>query len=297
MVRVVRGLVIVLLALGPNGLAHAQAEEPAWLVIERAERLLDEAEFGLAIRAYRRALDLAPGTPEALLGLGRTYKAIADYEVAEDYFRRALEQRGAFEVPDLAFVVRYERADIYRTRRDFARYEQELSQIVAEDPPPEESLIPDGVHLILAEQDLERFLVLYRLPESASTRARGMLAELLVGLGRYNAAAEQAALAVLQSFTTLIDAAIERDPTYEFTTVGGLLERARADEVMEAYLSESALFHDLYYAAAAFWGERNDAAFDLWTTLSEIDPNGTWGARAARRLADPQTEPLLIPGR
>lgn len=295
--RTRRVAIILLLILRGTTLLPSQETEPAWLVAERAERLMVEREFGLAIQSFRQALQLSPGDADVLFGLGRAYKAIGDQTVALDYFERALQRRGAFEIPETALLVRYERADVFRAQRDFARYEAELFAIVAEDPVPEDALLPDDVHLVLASRGLDRLLVLYRLPESGGTRARGMLAELLVGLGRYAAATEQAAIAVLQSLTTLVDVALERDPTYEFTTVAGLWERVRRYPEVERYLETSELPHDLYYLGAAYWGEGDTTAFDLWRTLTVIDAGGRFGARAARQLDDPRVEPLIVPTR
>jgi tetratricopeptide (TPR) repeat protein len=291
----------------------AQETEPAWLVVERAELLLVEREFGLAIQSFRRALDLAPDDPEALFGLGRAYKAVGDLSVAEDYFARALEHRADFTVGATALLVRYERADIYRTRRDFARYEAELFSIVAEDTAAEDTaaedtaaedtagdadgLVPGNLHAVLNSRGLDRLLVLYRLDETGATRARGMLAELLVGLGRYEAAAEHAAFAVVQSLSTLIGVALERDPTYEFSTVTDMWERVARYAHVREYLASATLLHDLYYLGAAYWGERNDTAFAIWRTLASLDPDGRWGDLARRRIADPRPEPLLVPSR
>lgn len=288
--------IILLLALAATG-AVSQETEPPWLVIERAERLMIGREFGLAIQSFRQALQLSPENPQALFGLGRAYKAVGDPVVAEEYFARALARRAAFEVPATALLVRYERADVYRTRRDFGTYERELFAIIEEDPIPEDAILPEDVRVVIARRGLDRLLVLYRLEESGATRARGMLAEHLVGLGRYDGAAEQAAIAVLQAFTTLIDAVRHRDPTYEFETVDDLWARARRLPEADEYLATSNLYHDLYFLAAAFWGEGERAAFDLWRTLAVLDPDRRWGERAARQLADPQPEPLLIPMR
>lgn len=295
--RTRRVAIILLLILRGTTLLPSQETEPAWLVAERAERLMVEREFGLAIQSFRQALRLSPGDADVRFGLGRAYKAIGELTVALDYLERALERRGAFEIPETALLVRYERADVFRAQRDFARYEAELFRIVAEDPLPEDALLPDDLNLVLADRGLDRLLVLYRLPESGATRARGMLAELLVGLGRYAAATEQAAIAVLQSLTTLVDVALDRDPTYEFATVAGLWERVRRYPEVERYLETSELPHDLYYLGAAYWGEGDTTAFDLWRTLTVIDADGRWGARAARQLDDPRVEPLIVPTR
>ncbi len=257
---------------------------------------MGQGEFGSAIRTLRIALELSPDDPDALYGLGRAYRAVGDLEIAEDYFRRALEHQGRFEIGDTHLLVRYELAALHRIRRDFARYEQELLRLVDDDPLPDE-LAGITVQRTLAERGLDRFLVLYRLPESGATAARGMVAELFVGLGRYYGASGHAAVAVLQSMTTVIDAVIRRDPTYEFSTVVDVMERARRYPQIREYLEESRLFRDLYYLGAAYWGERDRTALDLWRVLAQIDPLGAWGERAARQLVDPRPEPLLVPTR
>ncbi|HKJ84435.1 MAG TPA: tetratricopeptide repeat protein, partial [Spirochaetia bacterium] len=253
--RFFRALFILLLLVGRVASLAAQTPEPSWLTIKRAERLMEAGEFGLAIRSFRTALDLSANDPLALFGLGRAYKAIGDFPVAEDYLSEALRHRQGFDVPEHALLVRYARADLYRTRRDFVRYEEELFTIIAEDPIPDEALIPDGLHLVLAEQGIDRMLVLYRLGESGATDARGQLAELLVGLGRYDAAAEQGAVTILQAFTTMIEAARRRDPTYDFSTVEDLVQRSQGYPEVSDYLERSSLYRDIYYTAAAYYGE------------------------------------------
>ncbi len=282
--------------LGSVAQVSADPAEPAWLAIARAGRLMDQGEFGGAIRTFRRALDLSPENPMALYGLGRAYRAVGDLDVAEDYFRRSLDHQERFEVADTRLLVRYEIAALHRIRRDFARYEHELMRLVEDDPATDE-LADVNPQRALAEHGLDRFLVLYRLTESGGTVARGMLAELLVGLGRYYAATGHATVAVLQSMTTVIEAVIRRDPTFEFSTVIDVMTHAARHPEIREYVEDSRLFRDLYYLAASLWGERDRGAFEVWRVLSEIDRDGAWGERARRQLADPQPEPLLVPTR
>ncbi len=292
----IRSLWLILLLPAGLSLLPAQQSGPAWLEVARAERLMDRSEYGLAIQTLRWALVAAPNDPHALFGLGRAYRAIGDLDVAVDYFTRTLDHSERFVVPDERLLVRYELAAIHRERRDFARYQHELLAILADDPIPDDRAIP-GVERQLAAQGIDRFLVLYRLPESGSTAARGMLGELFVGLGQYRSAAQHASLAVLQTMTTVIEAAIRRDPTYQFSTISDLMGRIGRYPEVQAYLDQSRLNQDLYYLAAAFWGEQQQVARSIWQSLATIDPDGEWGVRAVRQLADPQPEPLLVPTR
>ena len=287
-------LLLILLLFGGLSVLTAQQPRPAWLEVARAEHLMDRMEYGLAIQTLRSALAVAPDDPHALAALGRAYRAVGDFDVASEYFTFALEHHEAFTGRGDRLMVRYELASIHRERADYSRYEHELSAIVREDPIPDGRAIPNG-HQAIRDVGIDRFLVLYRLPESGSTAARGMLAELLVGLGRYRAAADHATFAVLQSMTTVIDAAIRRDPTFQFTTIADLMRRVRRYPEVQSYLRDSRLDQDLYHLAAALWGEQDRGALSVWQALATIDPGGEWGARAVRQLADPQLEPLLVP--
>ena len=285
---------LILLVSALPRLLPAQQTGSAWLEVARAERLMDRSEYGLAIQTLRSALAVSPNDPHALFSLGRAYRAVGDLDVAVDYLARALEHSDRFVVHDERLLVRYELAAIHSARRDLARYQHELLAILADDPVPDDRAIPN-VERVLAGQGIDRFLVLYRLSESGSTAARGMLAELFVGLGQYRAAAQHASLAVLQTMTTVIEAAIIRDPTYEFSTIPDLVGRIGRYPEIQSYLRGSRLNTDLYYLAAAFWGEQQHVARSLWELLAAIDPDGEFGARAVRQLVDPRTEPLLVP--
>ncbi len=287
---------VVLLSFFLLPVAAQQQDEPAWVLVERAERQIRAGQFGAAIRELRRSLALQPQNAEALFAMGRAYAAVADYSIALDYLSQALEHRDSFSAPELALSVHYERAGIYYTRRELARYRDELLMIL-EQSEPEESFLPERITPVFRREGLDRVLVLYRVPENGGTRARGMLGELLVGLGQYAAAGEQLALSVIQQLTTVVDAVRAKDPLYEYTTVMTLLADAASVEHISDYLGRSSLFHDLYYLAASYWGEGDQFALALWRMLSQLPGSGLWGERAGRQAADPQLEPLLVPTR
>ena len=272
----------------------AQDVEPVWLLVERAGQLAEEGRIGEAIGTLLRADELSPGRPETLVALGRAYKAAGDFAVAEEQLLAAVSRRSSFRVPAEALVARYELADVYRSRRDFARYEQQLYLILEEDPVPPQVILPASLGEAVASQGLDRTLVLYRLELQGSTLARGMLAELTVGLGRYREAADLAAVAVVQQMTALVEALIDRDPTFEFRSVENAVDLADGYPETRAYLAEDRLYHDLYYLAAALWGRADPGALAVWRLLAGLPGSGTWGQRARLQLADPQLEPLLI---
>lgn len=276
--------------------ALAQQNQPVWVMVEQAERHIDNGDFGLAIRQLRESLAIAPEDADALFAMGRAYKAISDYTIAQDYFSRALSNRQTFAAPQRSLLVRYERADIHRVLREFARYEQELQTILQETVLPE-AFLPERLMPIVAREGVDRMLVLYRVPEDGGTQARSMLGELLVGLGRYAQAGELLSVSVIQALTTVVEAVRRRDPLYEYTSVAALLEEATRYDAIADYLQRTTLFADLYFLAAAYLGEGRPYAVQLWRVLADLPGAGSWAGRASRQVDDPQVEPLIVPGR
>ena len=287
--RVLATLLLFLLATAG---ALAQPRQPVWVTVERARTLEAQGEFGRAIQLYREALALNPGNPEATLGLARVFRDIADPAIAQTYFDDALELRDRFQVPGYAVLVRYERARFYRDRLDHAAYERELLSIIQEDTTPTE--LPDDLSTSLAANGLDELLILYRSVENGATEARGMLAQQLVGMGQYLDAEDQAIRAIVEQVTTVVDALLERDPFFQFTSVGQMLDRAAEYPETREYLSSSTLFRNLYYLAAALYGSRRAHFNDIWRYVAQREESGTYQRRALQQLSSPQTEPLLV---
>ena len=284
--------VVLVLALAAVPL-QAQSPEPAWLVIERADRLAHLGEFGQAIQLYRRALTLDPGSPEAEYGLARVFASVNDYAVARVHYENAVSVQERLRVPAMAFEIHYGLAELFRVQRQFAEYEAELGEILALAPEPE--VDADALLRAFEQQGIDRTLVLYRVPEDGATQARGQLAELLVGLGRYESAALQALMAVVQQLTTVIEALLERDPLFAYETVRDAVTAGLVYGEIERYLARTELHKNLYYLAAALLGEGNRTmALETWRLAVDLPHGGVWTRRASIQLADPQPEPLIV---
>ncbi|MBU8912515.1 MAG: tetratricopeptide repeat protein [Spirochaetales bacterium] len=283
--------------------AVAQSPDPAWLQIRRADKLAADGDYGIAIQLYREALTLDPGSPEAIFGLARAFKSISDYPIAEEYLLEALAAAEDLMVPAVRYEINYELAGLYKVQRRFADYERVLFQTVdlaaGEPATPRSVDVPaDTLQTVLINDGLDRVLVLYRLQEDGGTRARGELAELLVGLGRYDEAAEQGLVAITQQLSTVIEAVIERDPGYEYQTVLGALTHAEIYPETRAYLADTSLYENLYFLAGALYARGNpESAVSLWRLLPALPRAGDLSNRARIQLADPQPEPLLVPPR
>jgi len=281
--------------------AGAQSVDPAWLQVERADKLAADGDYGIAIQLYREALTLDPGSPEAIFGLARAFKAVGDYLIAEEYLSDAIAVADDLRVPAWRYVINYELADLYRVQRKFSAYEETLFTIVAlaeaEPKAPRTIVVPaETVQAVFLDNGLDRVLVLYRLDEDGATRARGQLGELLVGLGRYDAAVEHGLLAVVQQLSMVIEAVMQRDPGFEYETVFGALRSAENYPETRAYLADTNLYENLYFLASGLYARGNsESARSVWRLLLTLPRAGRWSDRARIQLADPQPEPLLVP--
>ena len=279
----------------------AQDVEPAWLTIERADRYAAAGEFGRAIQLYREALQLQPGSAEALFGLGRAFVSAGDFPVAEQYLTEARSLAGNLRVPAAHFEILYELADLYQVQRRFSEREQILSNIItlAETEAPAgrtAAVQPDNLSEVLESDGIDRMLVLYRLAEDGATRARAEMCELLVSLGRYDAAVEHGIVGLLQELTTLIDALMARDPMYEYRSVRKSIADAELYPETRDYLSRTSLYRSLYFIAAGhFSAGRTDTALSLWRLVADLPGAGQIAVRARIQLEEPQAEPLIIP--
>ncbi len=281
--------------------APAQSVEPAWLQIARADKLAADGDFGIAIQLYREALTLDPGSPEALFGLARAFKAVNDYLVAEEYLRDAMEAADNLTVPAVRYEISYELANLYQVQRKFSDYERTLFEIVtlaSAEPVSSRSVDTpaETLQTVFLENGLDRVLILYRLEEDGGTRARSELCEWLVGLGRYERAAEHGLVAVVQQLSTVIEAVIEHDLGYEYETVLDALTNAEIYPETRAYLVETSLYRNLYFLGSALFAHGNsEAARSVWRLLLVLPHTGRWSERARIQLANPQREPLLVP--
>jgi tetratricopeptide (TPR) repeat protein len=279
----------------------AQDTQPAWLQIQRADRLSDDGEYGRAMQLYREALVLDPGSAEAVFGLARAFKAVGDYLIAEEYLQDSLAAADRLFVPAMRYEINYELSDLYRVQRRFSDYQEILFDLIAlsdsEPVPPRTITVPsETLQRVFLDNGLDRLLLLYRLELDGATRARGELCELMVGLGRYDAAVEFGLVAVVEQLSTVIEAVIDRDPDYEFESVRMALAAAENYPETREYLADTTLYRNLYFLGSALYsGGARQPAMSVWSLVSALPGAQRWADRARIQLGDPQQEPLLVP--
>lgn len=258
----------------------------AWLEYEAAERLAEGANQrndAEALRRYSRAIEMNPLFPEAYVGMARVYDGSGDDVLAERYYQRALELSQHLQVSDEKYAIRVELARMYDRRRGDEYYDKkyanELLKIIEDDPtfslndPPGQR---EQMVTTLFSSGLNRVIVLYRLDFPASLEAHRLYATYL--LDKANPSADEVAaaiehllFAVVEMVGRGVNAIIDREFDYQFTTIAEMIDRTgRYRKIRDYFRTEDlvGLLRDLAIALEA--SERTNAGVRSAGILEQI---------------------------
>lgn len=265
------------------GIVFAQSDRqdspdrPAWVYFERAEdaaRPGPERDYAEAIRLYSRALSAQTVYPEAYIGMARVYAAEGDTALARRYYQRALEQSESLEIPDEEFELRLELARLLEQEGADRQYRNALRRIVNQDPVfngETEGNQRRAMRERLFESGLNRVLILYRLDFPQALEAHRELADYLLEEPtpeRREDAVEHLLFSVVEIAGRAVNAIIEHEFDYQFTTIADLILTAQRYPDVRRYLQEMSFIELLLKLAAA---------------LDEAPPDGAQRAAAEIR--------------
>jgi tetratricopeptide (TPR) repeat protein len=249
--------------------ADGASERPAWIYYEQAEdaaRRGPNRDYADAIRLYSRALAAQPVYPEAYIGMARVYAAEGDTALARRYYQQALEQSGSLEIPDEAFELRLELARLLEQEGDDQEYRNALRRIVNEDPvfnSDSDGTQRRAMRELLFESGLNRVLILYRLDFPQSLEAHRELADYLLqdpNHQRREEAVEHLLFSVVEIAGRAVDAIIDHEFDYQFTTIADLILTAQRYPDVRQYLQQMGFIELLLKLAAALDGSTTDGS-------------------------------------
>jgi tetratricopeptide (TPR) repeat protein len=220
--------------------------------------------------------------PEAEYWVGKIYLAEGELRLAELQFRRAYDMRAAFEIPEDSFTVLYALVDVYRAREDWRAYEDCLSRIAASNPlfTDENRFLREAMERTLSQDGMDKFMLLYRVKDSAWTASESELGEFYLKSGRPQALIYLAA-SVNEMLTKAVGRITTREPSYVFTSLGELLGRIQTDRELSAYARDARLYRELYYLGEALaangYGDTARSVFAVMSSSRGMEP---WDARA-----------------
>lgn len=260
--------------------------EPAWLLLERGRIAFENREYGEALRIFREVREYHSSLPEADIEIGRVFEAEGELDLALRQYRQAYAKRALLEVSDDAVDLLYRIAAIEAQQDAWLQHEATLHTIIErmdstyEQPP---SILEQPLVRVLTDDGLDKVLELYRLEDHGSQYAYHLLARFLLYEGKRPLEAIRAsAISVVMTITEAITYAVYIDPEFRFTTIEQLLEKIGRFASVSEYLSERALFDQLYVLGHAFHeANRVRAAEEIRQLLVRIDPGGQVGIRAS----------------
>lgn len=220
--------------------------------------------------------------PEAEYWVGKIYLAEGELRLAELQFQRAYDMRAALEIPEDAFTVLSALVEVYRAKEDWRAYEDSLSRIAASNPlfTEENRFLREAMERSLSQDGMDKFMLLYRVKDSAWTASEAELGEFYLKSGR-----PQALIYLAASVNEMLTKAIGRiktgEPSYVFTTLGELLDRISADRELSAYARDARLYRELYYLGEALAANAyGDSARSIFSVMSARRETAPWDARA-----------------
>mgnify|MGYP001263531507 CR=1 FL=1 len=260
-------------------------------------RTFDELGDSLArLRAAAAALAMYP---EAEFWMGRVFQAEGELRLAEIQYSRAWDMREAYEVADDRFTPLYALADLYRTRGDFLRMEEQYLQVVRQDitaSDPKNEYLRNAMLNSLTRDGFDKFMSLYRTEGDFAVRAFDALGSFWYESGRQGKAVLYLGLAANRILTKAIDAVREEEPSYAYSALPELLGRISNRRDLSEYVRNAELNRLLFTLADALYanGARSPAR-DLWRVLAAYPDSGVWGTRAASQLRNPVVKVPLLP--
>ena len=199
--------------------------DAALLVVE--ERGL--SRIGDSVEALRKAAADLQYYPEAEYAIGKIYLAEGESRLAELQMQRAYDMSDSLEVGDDRYAMLESLAGIYRTQGDLQDYEQRLKEIAdASDLfAGKDVYYRNAMERTLAQQGVDKFMILYRVDDGFATRAYSGLGSLYLEAGRPLAVIYLAA-AVNAILSREIDEIKVDEPDYSYSSLGELMKRIRA---------------------------------------------------------------------
>lgn len=266
-----------------------------------ARRALDELfrvktreSFNDSVKGALDAFDPLELYPEGYFWMAQVLRVEGELEVALPLYQKALRYEALLEIPDEAREIRYILADIHATRREYNEMESRLLEILDGDQlwaSSRDAFTRDAMLKTLANEGIDRFLLLYRNQAAAAYRAHRDLGLYYYRTGRHDRAVRQLTFAFLIGASTAIDELRRSDHEFSFGRFSAVLDAARGREQIRNFFTDTDFYKTMYYLGAAFYanGNRKTAA-EFWTLVSTRDAAGEWRGRSQRQLASPSVE-------
>lgn len=276
---------------------QAVGDEPVWLIYQRGLERMKAGEYGEALALFERVQARGALLPEVALAIGDVFRIEGEPDLAERQYRRAVDLRAGFQVPDDRYVALGRLADLYWSGEKYRLMEQVLADTLREDPGYLEDTFHrhrDQVSRIFRESGLDRVLSLYRIQPVLAAQAHSRLGLLYARTARPLEAIEHCLFSITAILTDAMAEYRRGVPAYRYSGVSGFLALAEQKPRLLAYLGRTTLDSDLYHLGLAMLalGEE-DEAVAVWHVLGRSALAGSYRNLADRQVTAPRMERLL----
>ena len=256
---------------------------------------------GLASRALEE-FDRLKAYPEAEYWLGESYRVEGELSLAINQYRKAYSHRDLLEVPDFAIEILYKLAQVHRQKQEYQEMENSLLDILRQKSGAvsggqgiywiaEGNSINAAMLRTLANNGIDRFLLLYRNDNAQVEYAHRLLGLYYYAAARHEPAAEHLMFSFLIQNTLLINEARRQMYNYEYTTLDDLMRvLSRRTDLIE-WMDSVEYYRTAYYLAASLFATgRPLPAQQIWTFVAGRTEAGEWQGKSAVQLASPFIE-------
>jgi tetratricopeptide (TPR) repeat protein len=269
----------------------------SWLLYEQGNAMIAQKEFGQALQLYKEAIALKAQFPEAEMRIGDVYQEEGELDLARAQYEKAYNMRNAFDIADSKYDVLYKLAHLYEKQELYKQMEDTFLQIVSDDRHFIETpnlKLQTQVGKNFNQQGIDRVLSLYGFSDAFAAQAHSNLGWFYYRSGRYSQAVIHLLYAVVSRVNQMNAFLAEADVEYQFSNLHDLLSSAESNKSLQAFVTETGFYKDLYYLAGSTFADGYPThAMDIWRLVASENAAGAYRDSSSRQLKRPFVEPLL----
>ena len=226
--------------------------------------------------------------PEAQKLIGDIYKLEGEYDFAENYYKKALENKDVLDIQDEQYEILYLLADISKLKGDYDKMEIRLLNVIGTNQLEKNKSISRAIKNTVKTNKTEsvnKTFQLYRTYDFYSLKAYSLLADYYFEIDELDKAFNYSALAVLNGFTKICNLLEKRNLEYSFTDLEGffvevqnypdIIQWGRDNYVWKNFNVFADICDKLNY---------NKYAFELLKIIAFNSPEKYWQQNAVLKL-------------
>jgi tetratricopeptide (TPR) repeat protein len=273
------------------------SQEPYWLLYDQAKALMEQMQYGKALRFFQESLIVNTTFPEAESAIGDIYREEGEADLAIKQYTKAYDLRNNFYIKTDKYRVLYKLARICEEQQAYVKMEASLILVIQDDKDymqPANSRLNQQLTVNYYNKGLDYDLTLYHFGNYFAQDAHSQLGWFYYKTGRF----EQSVIHLLYSILLKIGQAIEysrsRDIDFEFRTLSDYLTSANTDADTAMYLQTVNIYKDLYYLAGSTYAQGSPMiASSIWKVLSSLSVSNRYSDLSKDQIRSPWIEPYL----